>query len=277
MGFVQHLFTICIITAMIVNALNNAIRHNNIPQNNGNQNIFFVITYINTYLYIYFSYRFKFSPLIFLAFEFYINRLIKMKNLVHNTCMIMRVPITIFDRHIHLSELDSEKLFWKWYKFNIKKNCIQPWKFIAKETLTIKWKYWEIKNIDIILPFRKITQVEVFKSDGNILWQNIPERFSNDLEWSSEWTLMWPKWSVYLNKWLIVAKPHIHLSVAQSEDFWFKNNQIVSVKTHWTKIYTFENVKIRGKDYFEFDFHINREQAEQAWIQNWDWGEIIYF
>ena len=186
----------------------------------------------------------------------------------------MRVPITIFDRHIHLSKYDAEKLFWGTYKFTTKKKCVRADEFECNETLDLKWKNWEIKNISIILPFRKNTQVELFESDRIALWQEIPDRFSYDLEWSSDCTLIWPKWSVYLNKWVIIAQPHIHLSVAQAQDFGFKNNQIVSVQTHWKFLHTFKNVKIRAKDYFDFDFHINREQAESLWIQPGDRWEI---
>ncbi len=189
--------------------------------------------------------------------------------------MIMRVPITIFDRHIHLSQIHAEQLFGKWYNFKIKKKCIQPREYITQETLIFKWDNWQIENIQIILPFRKNTQVELFDSDKEILWLDIPEKFSNEFEWTAKWTLIWPIGSVYLKQGVIIARPHIHLNVAQSKDFWFRNNQIVSVKTHWTKIYEFENVKIRAKDYFEFDFHVNKEQAKLSWIQDWDRGEII--
>ena len=37
----------------------------------------------------------------------------------------MRVPVYVLDRHIHLSKLDSEKLFGKWYIFWKEKNFTQ--------------------------------------------------------------------------------------------------------------------------------------------------------
>ena len=179
----------------------------------------------------------------------------------------MRVPITIIDRHVHLSKIDADKLFWFGYKFHIKKKLVQPLENLCEETLVFKWANWEIENIQIILPFKKETQLELFESDKKILW---------DIDkWTFVWTLIWPKWTVYLNHWINIHYPHIHLSVAQGLDFWFKNNQIVSVKIHWGTNPLFENVKIRAKDYFEFDFHIGRELANQNWIQKWDWGEII--
>ena len=65
------------------------------------------------------------------------------------------------------------------------------------------------------------------------------------------------------------------MSVAQSEDFGFRNNQIVKVKTHWKNEQIIENVKIRVNDKFEFDFHINTELGEKYWLQTNDWAEIF--
>ena len=179
----------------------------------------------------------------------------------------MRVPITIIDRHVHLSKIDADKLFWSGYKFHIKKKLVQPLENLCEETLIFRWINGEIENIQIVLPFKKETQLELFESDKKIIKDS-------DI-WEYVWTLIWPKWTVYLNHWINIHSPHIHLSVAQSKDFGFRNNQMVSVETHWNEIWLFENVKIRIKDYFEFDFHIDREQANKIWLKKWDWGEII--
>ena len=72
----------------------------------------------------------------------------------------MRVPVYIQPRHIHLSKIDSEKLFWKWYVFSVKKPFTQPWEFFTKEKVKIIWTKWEIENVSILLPFRKNTQMK---------------------------------------------------------------------------------------------------------------------
>lgn len=187
----------------------------------------------------------------------------------------MRVPVYILDRHIHLSKLDSEKLFWKWYIFWKEKKFTQPWEYIATEKVKIQWPKWEIENIDILLPFRKCTQIEIFESDNKILWTEAKFLSSWKLEDAEAVTIIWPKWSVYLPHSVIIESPHIHMSVAQSEDFWFRNNQIVKVKTHWKNNQTIDNVKIRVNDKFEFDFHINAELGNKYWLKTNDWVEIL--
>jgi len=89
----------------------------------------------------------------------------------------MRVPITIIDRHTHLSQIDAEKLFWAWYIFHIKKKLLQSQEELCEESLILKWVNWEIENINVILPFKKISKVEVFESDKKILWN--PSNESN--------------------------------------------------------------------------------------------------
>jgi propanediol utilization protein len=51
----------------------------------------------------------------------------------------MRVPVYIQKKHIHLAQIDAEKLFGKWYVFWIEKKFTQPWEYFTKEKLTIKW------------------------------------------------------------------------------------------------------------------------------------------
>lgn len=187
----------------------------------------------------------------------------------------MRVPVYIQKKHIHLSQIDAEKLFGKWYVFWIEKQFTQPWEYFTKEKLTIKWPKWTIENIDIIMPFRKFTQVEISPSDNDKLWINTKETKSWELKYAEPITILWPKGSIYLNNSVIIAQKHIHMSVADAKDFWFKNNQIVSLKTPWKNGKIIENVRIRSNDKYEFDLHLNEDEWKKYWLNTNDWSEII--
>ena len=179
----------------------------------------------------------------------------------------MRVPVYIQKRHIHLSQIEAEKLFGKWHVFWIEKHLIQPWEYITKEKLTIKWPKWEINNINIIMPFRKFTQIEISPSDNDILWINAKETKSWELKKAEPITIIWPKLSIYLNNCVIIAEKHIHMSVADAKDFGFKNNQIVNLKTPWKDGEIIENVRIRSNDKFEFDLHLNEDEWNKYWLK----------
>lgn len=187
----------------------------------------------------------------------------------------MRVPIWISNRHIHLSELDAYKIFGKWYELKNIKNLSQPGEFACEEIVKIKGPNWEIENIRVVWPYRKNTQVEILMWDNYVLGTNAPTKISWDLEWSESIQVIWPKWSIFLAKWLIVAQRHIHMSVAQAKDFGFKNNQEVDVKIKGERWLIFEKVKIRAKDSYDLDFHIDIEEANAAGVKFWDRGTIV--
>lgn len=188
----------------------------------------------------------------------------------------MRIPIGISNRHIHLSQVDADKLFGKWYKFKILKELSQPWQFACEETVVIKWPKWEIKNIRIIWPHRKQTQVEIFMWDNYVLGCNAPIRLSGDLDNSESLYVVGPNWSIYIQWWVIVAKRHLHITQSEADDRWLKNNQKIKIKTNNPERWLiFENVLVRITDTSALDFHVDIEEANAAGLKMWDWGEIV--
>ena len=186
----------------------------------------------------------------------------------------MRIPIYVQKRHIHLSKIDAEKLFGNWYVFWKQKIFTQPWEYFTTEKLTIKWPLWTINDIDIIIPFRKFTQVEISDSDNKFLGIDAKPTQSWSLQDAAPITIIWPKGSIYVDHAAIISIPHIHMSVAQAKIFWFKHNQIVSVKIPWNNNKIIENVKIRTNDKYDLDFHINADEWGNNWLKTNDRGEI---
>lgn len=186
----------------------------------------------------------------------------------------MRVPVYVQKKHIHLSQIDVEKLFGKWYVFEIEKQFTQPREYFTKEKLTIKWPSWMIENVDIIMPLRKFTQVEISESDNEILWIEAKETKSWELKKAEPITLIWPKWTIYLNNCVIIAEKHIHMSVADAKDFWFRNNQIIKASIPWNGGKVIENIRIRTNDKFEFDLHLNEDEGKIFWLETNNWVEI---
>lgn len=192
---------------------------------------------------------------------------------------MVRIPIGISNRHIHLSLEDANTLFgskdWKTYEFKKLKDISQPWQFACEETVTIKSEKSEIKNVRILGPLRKHTQIEIMKSDCFKLGINAPVRLSGDLKRSERLTVIWPKWEVDLINGVIIAKRHLHITIAEAKDLKLKNWQEVSIKTHGERWLTFHNVIVRARDNYELDFHIDIDEANAAGLQKWDWWEII--
>lgn len=185
----------------------------------------------------------------------------------------MRIPIWISNRHIHLSEKDAITLFGNGYEFTKRKDLTQTWSYACEETLTIEWMTGKIENIRVLMPFRRFTQVEILREDQEILGTNAPVRLSGDLKKSAPVKLIWPLWEKKLSQWMIIAQKHIHVTKADADDFKLKGGHIIKIKAKWT---VFENVAVRVRDNYLLDFHIDKQEAREAWIKKGDRWEIIY-
>lgn len=191
---------------------------------------------------------------------------------------MIRIPIWISNRHIHLSLEDTNTLFWSWYELKKLKDISQPGQFACEEVVAIKWSKWEIENVRVLGPLRKHTQLEIMRSDGFKLGVNAPIRISGDLKRSERLTVFWPKWEVDLINGVIIAKRHLHITIAEAKDLKLKNWQNISIKTHsqnGERDLIFENVIVRAKDSYALDFHIDLDEANAAGLSPGDWGEII--
>ena len=111
--------------------------------------------------------------------------------------------------------------------------------------------------------------------DNFKLGTQAPIRESRDLEGSEAITLIGPAGEVELKQGLIVAKRHIHMSVADAENFGVTNGQIVKVKTNGERSLIFDEVVIRVSDKFALDMHIDVEEGNAAGLKQGDRGELI--
>lgn len=187
----------------------------------------------------------------------------------------MRLPIWISNRHIHLSQIDAEKLFGKEYQFNTIKDLSQPGQYAYQETVSLKWPKGQIDGVRVLGPCRKQTQAELLLADNFKLWIKAPIRLSGDIKDSAWCDIIGPMWSVSLDHGCIVAKRHLHITVAEAKDAWLVDGQEIKVKTNWERWLVFENVLVRVGDNYALDMHIDLEEANAAGLGAGAWGEIV--
>lgn len=186
----------------------------------------------------------------------------------------MRIPVFVQNRHIHLSQIDADRLFGRGYVFSVEKKLTQTWEYVVSDKLVVKWNSWVLEDIDIVLPFRKFTQIEISDSDKKKLWIDAQILKSWDLKHAWEITIIWPMWSIYLSHCVIIPEKHIHMSVADAKDFWLRNNQIVSCIIPWKWWIVIDNVRIRSNDKYVFDMHLNIDDWLHYWLKTGDWVEL---
>ncbi|MCD6471321.1 phosphate propanoyltransferase [bacterium] len=189
---------------------------------------------------------------------------------------MIKIPIEVSARHVHLSRKDLDKLFGKGYQLTKIKNLSQPEQFAAKETITIKGKRGEIKNVRILGPVRQKTQVEISKTDAINLKIEAPVRLSGNLKNSGGCILIGPKGKIKLKEGVIIAWRHLHIEPKLAKKYNLKNGQFVSIKVKNTKrSLTFHNVIVRVSPKFRLAFQIDTDEANAAGIDKFGEGELI--
>ena len=185
------------------------------------------------------------------------------------------VPVGISNRHIHLSEKDLETLFGEGYKLTIRNDLSQTGQYAAEEIVTIEGPKSSMKNIRILGPTRKETQLEISRTDSFALGVKPPVRDSGFLDGSPGITLIGPKGQVTLDKGVIIAQRHIHMSDADAESFGVKDKELVSVRVGGERGVVFENVLVRVRHDFVLEMHIDTDEANAAMLGNSQMVEVF--
>ncbi len=187
-----------------------------------------------------------------------------------------KVLVEISARHAHVTQADLETLFGAGAVLHNKKDLSQPGQYASEEKVDLVGPKSTIKNVTILGPCRNASQVEVSLTDARTLGAVAMVRESGNIEGTLGITLVGPAGSVTLNKGLIAAKRHIHLTPEAAELFGVKNSQIVSVKVGANERSTiFGDVVIRISEKFAPAMHIDTDEANAAGLSGESWGEVI--
>ena len=185
-----------------------------------------------------------------------------------------KVPVGISNRHIHLSDEDLAKLFGEGYELTVRNELSQTGQFAAEETVTIQGPKRSMERVRILGPTRSQTQVEISRTDSFTLGLTPPVRDSGSLEGSPGVTIIGPEGQITLDKGVILAQRHIHMTVADAEAFQVKDKDIVSIKVDGERALTFDNVLIRVRNDFVLEMHIDTDEANAAALSNGQMVEV---
>ena len=124
-------------------------------------------------------------------------------------------------RHVHLSEADFKVLFGENATLTKKKDLSQPGQYACEERVIVKGTKKDLPGVSILGPFRKESQVELSATDARSIGLGIAVRESGVLDGTPGCTLVGPAGEVTLEKGVIVAKRHIHATVADAKEHWY--------------------------------------------------------
>lgn len=173
----------------------------------------------------------------------------------------MLIEVEASGRHIHLSDEHLQILFGPGYTLTKVKDLSQPGQYACKERVTITGPKGSIKNVVVLGPTRKETQIEVSLTDALSLGIKIPVRESGHIEGTPGLTVSTEKGSITLNKGLIAAKRHIHITPEDAERFGVKDKENVKVEVLGERPLIFEDTVIRVSPNFRTYMHIDYDEA----------------
>ena len=178
-------------------------------------------------------------------------------------------------RHVHLSRKELDALFGTGYELTKAKDLSQPGQYASKERLTVVGPKGAFHNVVILGPVRKESQVEVSLTDCLQLGVKAPIRESGDIEGTPGIVLVNGDKSVSLDKGLIVAKRHVHMTPEDAEKLGVKNHDIVKVKVEGARPLVFDEVVIRVSPKFATYMHIDYDEANACGFSKGIRGRII--
>lgn len=179
------------------------------------------------------------------------------------------IKLEVSARHVHLTQEHVNILFGEGYQLTPKKELSQPGQFACEERVTVVGPKKTFENVAVLGPVRKESQVEFAKSDCFALGIMGAIRESGDLEGTPGVEIKTEKGSVMLNKGLIIAKRHIHMTPEDAEEFGVQDKEIVNVKVESEeRPLTFGEVVIRVSPKFSLAMHIDTDEGNAVNIGN---------
>lgn len=187
-----------------------------------------------------------------------------------------KVLVETSARHVHVTKQDLEILFGEGYELTVKKMLSQPGQYACAERVDVVGEKKTLVGVSILGPCRKETQVELSLTDARSIGVKAPIRESGDLEGSGACKLVGPKGEVVLEKGVIAAKRHIHMTPADAEQFGCQDKDIVSVRIDSDgRSLTFGDVVVRVNPSYALAMHIDTDESNAACAGPGTMGEVI--
>lgn len=176
--------------------------------------------------------------------------------------MSLKVPIETSARHIHVSEKDFQKLFGEDATLHYVHELSQPGQYLCQERITIVGPRGQFENVAILGPYRSETQVELSMTDTRKIGVSGVIRQSGHTDGSPGCKLIGPKGTIELEKGVIVAKRHIHMTPLDASRARLKDNDEVFVITQsYERGLIFADVVVRVSPTFKLAMHVDTDEA----------------
>lgn len=182
--------------------------------------------------------------------------------------------VEVSAHHIHLTQEHVENLFGKGHTLTPKAELSQPGQFACEEQVNLIGPKGRVERVRVLGPVRKETQVEISMTEQFQLGIQPPIRASGNLINTPGVTLEGPEGHVTIDKGVICALRHIHMSPQDAIDYGLHDRDMVRVKVHGDRELIFGDVLVRVNPSYRLAMHIDTDEANAAHIKNGATGHI---
>lgn len=203
------------------------------------------------------------------------NAAIEMERLVLETLQKLTIEMEASGRHVHLDRAGVEQLFGPGYRLNRVKDLSQPGQFACAERVTLVGPKGELKNVAVLGPERDACQAEVSMTDAVALGLVPPVRLSGDIRDTPGVILRHGGRELRLDRGLIVAKRHIHMTPEDARRFGVSNGENVRLRTLTSRPVVFCGVEVRVSEKFAPAVHLDYDEANACGFRKGDRGLLL--
>jgi acetate kinase len=182
--------------------------------------------------------------------------------------------VEISAHHIHLTQEHVEALFGKGHQLTKHADLSQPGQYACKEQLTIVGPKGRIERVRILGPARKYSQVEIAMTEQFKLGIHPPIRESGDIADTPGCTLESPSGSVQIDRGVICALRHVHMSPEDALRYGVRDKSFVRVRIEGDRELIFGDVLVRVDPSFKLAMHIDTDEGNAANVKTGAQGYI---
>jgi acetate kinase len=182
--------------------------------------------------------------------------------------------VEVSAHHIHLTQEHVEALFGKGHLLTKHADLSQPGQYACQEQLAVIGPKGRIERVRVLGPARKYTQIEIAMTEQFKLGVHPPIRESGDIADTPGCTLEGPAGSVTVDRGVICAMRHIHMTPEDALRYGVRDKSFVRVSIAGDRELIFGDVLVRVDPNFSLAMHIDTDEANAANVKTGAQGSI---
>ena len=197
----------------------------------------------------------------------------QVERLAEEVIRTLFVEMEASGRHVHLTADQVRALFG--HDLTPERPLSQPGQYLARERVCVVGPKGKFENVAVLGPARKEAQVEISLTDGRALGITPPVRPSGSVDGSPGAVIVGPLGQIVLEKGVIAAQRHIHLTPEDAKKFGVRDKQSVKLQTYTARPVLFADVVVRVSPDFASFVHLDYDEANACGFRKGDLGRIL--